>query len=649
MIQNPTRSASQAAGGEIIQASWNRCVQDYGLDPAMRRDVERVTDQNIRELRSRMEEILLESDATVAHLRHVARDADYCLLLSDASGIVIQGYADTSASRELVEEGLATGSRWNESMVGTNGIGTCIVSRRAITVAGAAHYNQTLRAFTCTAAPIFAPDGRVVAVLDFSGRSVANSSECSFAHHIVREAAANISTTLFRKCHQNSCIVALSREPESMPLALNALIATDETGRLLGATQEALSFLGVAELSDLGGLQIQDLWRISLDDLAPLASHNVKLSGTDGTDMYVTTFLPKKNAARGSAVASGRAVAKSRTAGKSAPLALDRVAGSDPKMRHNVELCRKLLDRDISLLLLGETGVGKDTFAKAIHLESNRASKPYVAVNCAAIPETLLASELFGYAPGTFTGGLKAGRVGRIAASNGGTLFLDEIGDMPTDLQAHLLRVLEEREVSPLGATEAIPVDVRIICATHRDLPKLVESGRFRRDLYYRIKGARIIISPLRERLDISELVEKIIEDELGPDAEKITISPEVHELFRSYQWPGNLRELRNVIRWILTVHNDREITIDHLPEELLIDPSAGAAEVRGQKEPLLGDRSNATLELAFERVENERILDALKATKWCITTAAQDLGISRATLHRKIRKYGIVSPNQQT
>ena len=178
MSQNPSRFAGQPPGGEVIQASWNRCVQEYGLDATMRRDVERVTDQNIRELRSRMEEIIFESDATVAHLRHVARDADYCLLLSDATGIVIQGYADSTASRELVHEGLATGSRWNENMVGTNGIGTCIVSRRPVTVAGAAHYNQSLRGFTCTAAPIFAPDGRVAPVLDFSGRSDANSSEC---------------------------------------------------------------------------------------------------------------------------------------------------------------------------------------------------------------------------------------------------------------------------------------------------------------------------------------------------------------------------------------------------------------------------------------------------------------------------------------
>ncbi|WP_295557804.1 sigma-54-dependent Fis family transcriptional regulator [uncultured Hyphomicrobium sp.] len=646
MSQNPIRTTGQQSGGDVIQASWNRCVQEYGLDPTMRRDVERVGDQNIRELRSRMEEILFESDATVAHLRHVARDADYCLLLSDATGIVVQGYADTTASQELVHEGLATGSRWNENMVGTNGIGTCIVSRRSVTVAGAAHYNQTLRAFTCTAAPIFAPDGRVAAVLDFSGRSVANSSECSFAHHIVREAAANISTTLFRKCHQNSCIVALSREPEAMPLALNALIATDESGRLLGATQEALSFLGVAELSDLGGLLIQDLWRVSLDDLKPLASHNVKLSGTDGADMYVTTFLPKKKAPRSPTSPSP---SKSRAAGKSAPLALDRVAGSDPKMRHNVDLCRRLLDRDISLLLLGETGVGKDTFAKAIHLESNRAAKPYVAVNCAAIPETLLASELFGYAPGTFTGGLKTGRVGRIVASNGGTLFLDEIGDMPTDLQAHLLRVLEEREVSPLGAAEPIAVDVRIICATHRDLPQLVEAGRFRRDLYYRIKGAQIVVSPLRERSDILELVARIFEDELGAaDAEKIVLSAEVQDLFRKYRWPGNLRELKNVIRWILSVHSDHVITLDHLPDELLAWSSSAKTDVTRHLAQVAGSQPSATLELAYERVEQEKIIDALKATKWCITTAAQTLGVSRATLHRKIRKYGIISPNQQ-
>ncbi|AHB49828.1 hypothetical protein W911_01440 [Hyphomicrobium nitrativorans NL23] len=614
----------------------------------MRRSVERVTDQNIRELRSQMEEVLFESGSITEHLRHVARDADYCLLLSDATGIVVQGYADTSASREMAEEGLATGSRWSESAIGTNGIGTCIVSRRPVTVAGHAHYNHTLKGFTCTAAPIFAPDGSVMAVLDFSGRSVANSSECSFAQHIVRQAAQSISTALFRKCHQNSCIVALSREPEAMPLALNALVATDETGRLLGATQDALSFLGVAELADLGGLHIQDLWRIALDELKPLSSHNVRLSGTDGSNFYVTTFLPKKKT-RSSSAPSGKAQQKARSNFKSEPLELDRVAGSDPKMRRNVELCRKLLDRDIPLLLLGETGVGKDTFARAIHLESNRSQKPYVAVNCAAIPDTLLASELFGYAPGTFTGGLKAGRVGKIAASNGGTLFLDEIGDMPIDLQAHLLRVLEEREVSPLGASAPIPVDVRIISATHRELPQLVEAGRFRRDLYYRIKGAQVNISPLRERSDIAELVQRVIEDEQGAEGAEIRIAPEVHDLFASYRWPGNIRELRNVMRWILSVHSDPVITLDHLPEELLARPeNPQRGRVHLASDAASEPPADATLEHACERIEREKIIDALTVTKWCITAAAADLGISRATLHRKIRKYEILSPNQK-
>ncbi len=210
--------------------------------------------------------------------------------------------------------------------------------------------------------------------------------------------------------------------------------------------------------------------------------------------------------------------------------------------------------------------------ARGIHAESSRAGNPYVAVNCAAIPATLLASELFGYAPGTFTGGVKGGKIGKIAASDGGTLFLDEIGDMPLDLQAHLLRVLEDRSVNPLGSTRTDPVDLRIICATHRNLPDLVTAGHFRKDLYYRIRGAQFTIPALRQRVDFSALVASVIQDEAQLSGlQPISVAPDALEVLRSYPWPGNIRELRNIIRLVLSLHgNERSIQVDHLPEYIL-------------------------------------------------------------------------------
>lgn len=648
----PTGYTAPVPSHTIVQSSRSRCQDEYGLEPSLRRPIERVPESRIKLLLEPMAEIIAESQASLQRLRQVAKDANYCVLVCDPTGVCVESYADSSESRRLAAEGLTTGSRWNERAVGTNGVGTSIVSRQSVLVCGRAHFNEQFKTYTCSASPIFAPDGSILGVLDISGRAVEASGEHSFAFHIVREAAAAISTQIFRRIHQNDCIVALSSEPEALPLALNALIATDHSGKILGATMPALAFLRVPELSDLGGMTLEELWKVSLLDLKPLATHNVRLDIGDGAKFFVTAFLPNEKTAKSTRAPASHGKASAKAA-KQNYFNLDDVAGQDTRMRHNVSLCRKLLDRDIPLLLIGETGVGKDTFARAIHGESSRRNKPYIAVNCAAIPDSLLASELFGYAPGTFTGGLKTGRVGRVVASNNGTLFLDEIGDMPIELQAHLLRVLEEREVTPLGASDPIPVDVRIICATHQDLPNRVERGLFRRDLYYRIKGAQLVIPPLRQRDDIDQLVQRLFdEDRNGRDP--VAISEDVQDLFSLYAWPGNVRELRNVIRWIQSVHGDQcQITLEHLPEELLswmrsqtaVTPTVASVPAATTGSVTL---ASATLGGAFEELERQKIVDVLKQVRWSITNAAVVLGISRATLHRKIRKYGIVSPNQQ-
>jgi transcriptional regulator of acetoin/glycerol metabolism len=647
-------AGSQTLAADILRASWSRCLSEYKLDRALRKPIARISDSTVRELRSEMEEVLVESSPIVDRVRRVARDANYVVLFSDANGVVIESHADSAEGQEVAMEGLVKGSVWRENLVGTNGIGTCLISRNPITVNGTAHFNETFRNYTCSAAPIHGPDGRIVAVLDISGRATLDASSYNFAQHFTREAASQIGILLFRKWHKNDCIIALSDQPDPMPLGLKALVATDERGRILGATQEALNQLGVPELSDLGGRSISDLWHVSLDDLKPLHSHNVRLNMNNGFSTYATAFLPRRKSV--SAPARAPRPSDKRASNGSSAMPLDRIAGADPQVIQCVELCRKIIDKDIPLLILGETGSGKDTLARAIHDESERADKPFVAVNCAAIPATLLASELFGYAPGTFTGGVKGGRIGKIAASHGGTLFLDEIGDMPLELQAHLLRVLEERSVTPLGSTESVPVDMKIICATHRNLTELVAKGSFRKDLYYRIKGVQITLPNLSQRTDLAEIAQKIAEEELGDNRSGFAFSDEVLALFRRYPWPGNVRELKSVIRFITSIHGAKLITLEHLPEGLIdMTRSAPEAAARVPISTFIPERredgttlsgSGQTLVEANEAGEKKRIVEALRASKWNVTEAASQLGVSRATLHRKIRKYRIMSPN---
>ncbi len=678
-------------GGDIVRASWRRCLQEYGLDRATKKPIERVGSSIIRDLRERMEDILQQASPVVDNVRRVAADTNHVILLSNAEGVVVTSWADSSGSQEIAREGLETGSVWSEQRVGTNGIGTALVSRQPITVFGGAHFNENFATFTCSAAPIFAPDGRVIAAFDISGRAMSGSSDGTFAQYFAREAASQVSMLLFRNWHRNDCIVALSSEPDPMPMSVKALIATDESGCILGATQEALSLLGVPDLSEIGGRYVNDIWNVSFSDLRPLSRHSVKMPNHDGSHTFVTAFLPKKKPSGSSSTMRAttsvsladdrRARVMPSTASVAVPATpargpLDRVAGSDPLMIQNVNLCRKIIDKDIPLLLLGETGVGKDTLARAIHAESRRAEKPYVAVNCAAIPATLLASELFGYAPGTFTGGAKGGRTGKILASHGGTLFLDEIGDMPLDLQAHLLRVLEERTVTPLGSAETIPVDMKIICATHRNLPDQIMKGQFRKDLYYRIRGAQIVLPSLKDRTDIPQLVDLIMRDEVGSDADTILFSDAAMNLFKAYPWPGNIRELRNVLRFVGTLHSGKVIEVEDLPDQLLEFARCGQAGF-GSELPRMNDMlygaaapapvycappayaaaptaldagapAGSTLMETNEAAERRRIVEVLRANRWNVTEASTQLGISRATLHRKIRRYNITSPNQQ-
>ena len=646
-------SGPSTLAADIVRASWNRCIGEYRLDRDLRCPVARVADATVRERRSEMAEVLVESSPILERVRQVARDANYVVMFSDANGVVIDSYADSTACEEIAAQGLAKGSVWSESIVGTNGIGTCLVSRQPITVNGVAHFNQTFKPFTCSAAPIFGPDGHVIAVLDMSGRAAADAGAHNFAQYFTREAASQIGVMLFRKWHKLDCIIALSQQPDPMPLGLKALLATDEGGHILGATQEALSQLGIPDLSEIAGRSVGDIWQVALDDLRPLGSHNVRLNIGNGMSTYATAFMPKKKTASGVFRGTPSAAEKKAIGSASRIKPLDRVAGADPQLMQSIELCRKIIDKDIPLVILGETGTGKDMLARALHAESRRAEKPYVAVNCAAIPATLLASELFGYAPGTFTGGAKGGRIGKIAASHGGTLFLDEIGDMPLELQAHLLRVLEERTVTPLGSTDQIPVDMKIICATHQNLLDLVNKGMFRKDLYYRIKGAQIVLPCLCDRADLPELAALIAQDELGPDGAGVTFSEGVLNLFRRYPWPGNIRELRSVLRFVLSVHSEKLITIEHLPDGLLdffrnsppppspCEEAACEARSDGAAQAL-----GPTLLETNEAGETRRILEVLRTTKWNVTEAANQLAISRATLHRKIRKYAITSPN---
>jgi sigma-54 dependent transcriptional regulator, acetoin dehydrogenase operon transcriptional activator AcoR len=285
-------------------------------------------------------------------------------------------------------------------------------------------------------------------------------------------------------------------------------------------------------------------------------------------------------------------------------------------------------------MLTGETGTGKEYFAKALHAASERRGKPFVAVNCAAIPESLIESELFGHTAGSFTGAAARGKRGLILEADGGTLFLDEIGDMPREAQARLLRVLAEREVLPVGASRPLPVNLRVVSATHRDLESLVRAGQFRDDLYYRLNGAHIALPPLRERQDLPWLVRRMLREATPAGQPVPALAPEVTEWLAAWRWPGNLRELRNVIEYARAVCSGGYIQLADLPDAL-----QAAARQQAHASPTQPGPHGPHGPLPAEA---QLLLQYLRAAHWNVAAVARQLGVARMTLYRRMKRWGI-------
>ena len=343
---------------------------------------------------------------------------------------------------------------------------------------------------------------------------------------------------------------------------------------------------------------------------------------------------------------------------RSLPLTLEELAGEDAQMLRNVRCAHRIADTNVSVLIQGPTGSGKEAFAHAMHLASRRAGRPFIAVNCAAIPETLIESELFGYKSGAFTGARREGQRGRIVQSSGGTLFLDEIGDMPLALQSRLLRVLEEREVVPLGSEGAVAVDLHVLAASHRNLREMIARGTFREDLYYRLNGITLELPALCERTDKERLIQHALAAETG-NGRPAAIERDALERLLAYSWPGNIRELRNVIRTALAICEGGVVRAMDLPREIREDasPNDERPEMKSSvdAQPAWTSASQAlpaTVDESctpampprnrLQAAERAALLRAMEELHGNMSRVAAELGVSRNTLYRKIKRHGI-------
>ncbi|MCB1955731.1 MAG: sigma-54-dependent Fis family transcriptional regulator [Rhodocyclaceae bacterium] len=614
------RLGSQAMAARLAE-SQTRSRFDHRLDPWGQPAEEVLTDSRLARLRERHARFLRTATPGVDWLHRQIGGLGYCTLLTDGCGATLEVWTKPSLGRDFGECGLLAGACWSEQAQGTCGVGTAIAAEAPVLVHREDHFLALNHAISCSAVPVFGADGRLQGVINATAmQPPSERSGQALAYNLTLQTALRIEQALFREGHADAWIAQVRTRGGAWDGDPDALIAFDEDGRIRAISRQlALQLTApvdhVEALLDLPVARLIDFAHRQPGVPMPL------LGGPDNciSVMLRAPAMPGRNA--------GRPVAVRRPDGETD---LAGLCTSDPRLRQSFERIKLLANNRIPILLLGETGSGKEAMARAIHGFSARADKPFVAINCAAIPESLIESELFGYREGAFTGARAKGCPGKIAMADGGTLFLDEIGDMPLSLQTRLLRVLSEGEVVALGAIEPVRVDISVVCATHRDLPAMVADGSFREDLYYRLNAATFRLPPLRERTDVRELVARVFGEECEAAGRSLALSRETTDTLCRHAWPGNIRELRNVLRFAIAICTGEVVGTEHLPEGFGAPPLRSGGPVTESPPPLrCGD-------------PRKQILDALEDVHWNVTAACRLLGVSRSTFYRRVGELDI-------
>lgn len=577
-----------------ILRSWQRCA-DQGLDAGSSIYAEPMTAAELRSLHEQNETLRLLSRSELVSLRTEAKLTDSVVILTDAKGLVLDTAGSPEFAGQAAQVSLRPGVMWSETSTGTNAIGTALAERRAIEVHGGEHFFEPHGILHCAASPIFDPYGKLAGVLDMSGHA---SAQHTHAMGLVRLAVEQIEHRFFNRRFDDMTVVRFHRSADLLGTAREGVLVFDGD-KLVAGNRRALHLVGLDRKA------LRQSSREEIFEGAGLAIERDELRARNGERYFA-------------------AVSQPRAASMSVPAALPRAAKPvplgpflTPQTRADLAKAIRLLNAEIPLLIAGQTGAGKEVFARHLHGQTVRAGKPFIAINCAALPESLIEAELFGYEPGAFTGARKQGAKGLVQQAEGGILFLDEIGDMPLLLQSRLLRVLQDKEVSPLGGGTPHKADFVPVCATNRDLNAMVEAGTFRADLYFRIAQYTITLPSLAELPDRRAVVETLWSQLAalhGPLPEPILTQ------LAAYHWPGNFRELAGCLRSIAALHDPGDpIAVTALPQSAGVGPAVIALE---------GDLG-ALSEAAMRR--------AVDLHKGNLSAAARALNIDRSTLYRRL------------
>jgi transcriptional regulator of acetoin/glycerol metabolism len=660
MLIEAADRASAALGMDLaamrpeVTALWHQRSRDLGLRESDIPDFTTVSSTELSHVIDRNRILYSHAVPVMETLYDQIRNTDSMVILTDHRGLIIHALGDDDFLEKAGRVALRTGVLWSEENKGTNGIGTALSDGRPTLVHADDHYLRSNRFLTCSCAPIADTSGNTIGAIDVSG------DRASYHRHtmaLVRMSAQMIENHVFADTYAQAVRIHFHTRPEFIGTLVEGMIAFNPAGRCLAANRSAQFQLGLSPsaltthtISSLFGLSMSTLYdhyRTANPALLSLCMHNgvaiharAELHALPAMIHGMSEGREARLQARPSADLPAVPVARAQSQPPANTWTLDDLATGDPQIARTIAKVRQIQGHDIPVLILGETGTGKELLAQAIHNESARRERPFVAVNCASIPESLIEAELFGYEEGAFTGARKRGSMGKMQLANGGTLFLDEIGDMNFNLQARLLRVLQDRMVTPLGSIKSIAVNVAVICATNRNLQEMIQQGQFRRDLYYRLNGLVVKLPPLHARTDLEALIARILDDGHEPDAPR-RVAPDVLALFGRHAWPGNLRQLTNVLRTArIMATGEPAIRVDHLPDDFVEDLATDASPDVPAIKPAQASPSAAQSVVpgsgaSMNDLQASAIALAISRCGGNVSAAARALNVSRNTIYR--------------
>ncbi|HGH7181968.1 sigma-54-dependent Fis family transcriptional regulator [Bacillus cereus] len=588
---------------ERISESWHRCKQ-ANVNPHMNKG-QKILSFNIFQDQKKKSEIFLDiAIPQIQNMRKTIDELQMMALLIDPDGYVLSLSGNQQTLKRAKHINFIEGVKWTEAAVGTNAIGTALEIEEAIMISGTEHYSVASHSWSCAAAPIHNDDGKLIGVLDFS-------CPIEFSHPYMLGMVTSIAHAIERECsirvHQNE--LHLIHRFLDVIDSDEQVVICNHRDIIVSASKRIRE-----RVCNWSRMKLEDLMHNGLKSKleVPVYSNNRMI----GKCIYLKENK-QENALYTSSFING--------------ITFPGVIGTSSAFQHTLEEIKLVSPTDASVYVCGETGVGKEYVARAIHENSPRKNGPFIAVNCGSLPKELMESELFGYAEGAFTGARRQGYKGKFEQADGGTIFLDEIGEVSPEMQVALLRVLQERTVTPIGSSKEVPVNIRIITATHKDLLRLVEEGKFRQDLYYRLHVYPLYVPSLIERKeDIPYFIKHFCERKNW----NVVFPKSICNQFSQHTWPGNIRELLNVLERIYILSQGREICEKQI--SFLLQTMMGNQH---QLELQAENKAENTLNFR-EKIQRDSMIEALEKTNGNVSLAAKLLDVPRSTFYKRMQKY---------